>query len=110
MFFFSGIEMDFKHSTWNFEWFLHMLLKFEIIWTRIGQVIRLSIFVKQPVNHLGFEKKTVPDSDSKLSEISDWEIDLDLDEYSWSIFSFLPLLVYLMPKSVFFFLRSYGFK
>ena len=26
---------------YDFELFLHMLLKFEIIWTRIGQVIRL---------------------------------------------------------------------
>ena len=27
----------------NFELFLHMPLKFEIIWMRIGQVIRLQI-------------------------------------------------------------------
>ena len=46
LFFFSGIEMPFigkekafKHSTQNSEFFQHMLLKFEIIRTRISQVI-----------------------------------------------------------------------
>ena len=40
---FIGKEKAFKHKHKHkiFNLFLHMLLKFEIIWTRIGQVIRL---------------------------------------------------------------------
>ena len=30
----------FKHSRWNFDLFLYMPSKFEIIWTKIGKVIR----------------------------------------------------------------------
>ena len=47
VFFFLGIEMQFTKKgkmfnqlTKNFELFLHMLLKFEINWARIDQVIR----------------------------------------------------------------------
>ena len=52
MFFFSSIEMPFtgKEKTFklyilNFEWFLHMVLKFEIISIRISQVIRLQNYI-----------------------------------------------------------------
>ena len=44
--FFLGTEMSFKekvfeHQTWNFELFLDTLLNSEIMWMKIGQVIRL---------------------------------------------------------------------
>ena len=39
----------------EFSVFLHILLKFEVIWTRIDQIIRISIFLKHPT-HLKWYK------------------------------------------------------
>ena len=61
LFFFSEGNFDTlkeKSNTQNFELFLYMLLKFKIIWMRIGLVIRLQ-------NHVNFnEKPCILESDN----------------------------------------------
>ena len=46
---FAGKEKTFKHLNWNFKFFQQMLLKSEIIWMKISQIIGLR-------NHINFSE------------------------------------------------------